>query len=303
MTLPTITPPPLGTSSSAAPASKGYDFSQRSGSSIGSSNPDGSNPALTTTPPPASLPVSSDTNSATTSYPSASPYGSPSSGTSAATSTYRQSRYGYGLPTDSTAGPPQAALGNSTVPDAGAMAGSAMAAGPMPSSGRRDDGTYKVRPNDNYWTISEKLYGTGAYFRALAEVNRDRTSRDDHLRVGAVLQAPPAEELEKNYADLCPKANHRRGSGGVRTMSVSTVQGIGRRVYVVEQGDTLMDVARRQLGKASRWAEIYELNRDKLGEDHDYLVPGMQLAMPEPSTPPAGRNDSLTERPGSYYRR
>jgi nucleoid-associated protein YgaU len=86
-------------------------------------------------------------------------------------------------------------------------------------------------------------------------------------------------------------------------MSVSSVQGIGRRTYVVEQGDTLMDVARRQLGKASRWAEIYELNRDKLGEDHDYLVPGMQLAMPEPSTTPAGRGDSLTDRPGSYFRR
>ena len=64
------------------------------------------------------------------------------------------------------------------------MSSSAIAAGLGPSPVRRDDGTYKVRPNDNFWSISEKLYGTGAYFKALAEANRDRSSRDDHLRVG-----------------------------------------------------------------------------------------------------------------------
>ena len=81
------------------------------------------------------------------------------------------------------------------------------------------------------------------------------------------------------------------------------MQGMGRRVYTVEQGDTLMDIARRQLGKKSRWAEIYELNRDRLGEDHDFLPAGMQLALPEPSAPPGGRGDSVAERPGLDYRR
>ena len=26
------------------------------------------------------------------------------------------------------------------------------------------NGDYEVQPNDNYWTISERLYGAGAYF-------------------------------------------------------------------------------------------------------------------------------------------
>jgi nucleoid-associated protein YgaU len=196
-------------------------------------------------------------------------------------------------------------MASSTIPDATSLGGSAPSGlgSSGPSSGRRDDGTYKVRPNDNFWTISERLYGTGAYFKALAEMNRDRSSRDDHLRVGTVLQAPTVDELEKNYPDLCPKANHRRQAGALRTVSVSTMQGMGRRIYTVEQGDTLMDIARRQLGKASRWAEILELNRDKLGEDHDYLLPGMQLALPEPSAGPRGRSDSVAERPGLDYRR
>jgi hypothetical protein len=53
------------------------------------------------------------------------------------------------------------------------------------------------------------------------------------------------------------------------------------------------------LGKASRWAEIYDLNRDTLGEDFDYLQPGTELAMP-PKGPAA---DSVTRgRDGGIQR-
>ena len=45
------------------------------------------------------------------------------------------------------------------------------------ASGARDDGTYKIQPNDTYWAISEKVYGTGGYFRALVELNRDKVEQ------------------------------------------------------------------------------------------------------------------------------
>ena len=45
----------------------------------------------------------------------------------------------------------------------------------------RDDGKYEVQPNDSYWTISERVYGSGAYFRALAEQNRGKAARPDRL--------------------------------------------------------------------------------------------------------------------------
>jgi nucleoid-associated protein YgaU len=68
----------------------------------------------------------------------------------------------------------------------------------------------------------------------------------------------------------------------------------------VAEGDTLFDIARAELGKASRWAEIYELNRDQLGEDFNYLAPGMQLVMP----PRGDRPESITTRPSrDAYRR
>jgi nucleoid-associated protein YgaU len=65
-------------------------------------------------------------------------------------------------------------------------------------------------------------------------------------------------------------------------MTQASMQNLGgTHVYTVQQGDTLFDIARNELGKASRWAEIYELNRDRLADDFDYLAPGTQLRLPD----------------------
>ncbi len=75
----------------------------------------------------------------------------------------------------------------------------------------------------------------------------------------------------------------------------------GGRTYEVQEGDTLFDIARNELGKASRWAEIYDLNRDALGKDFDYLTPGMQLVLPTKDMPMSA--DKTTRRPGAGYDR
>jgi hypothetical protein len=51
------------------------------------------------------------------------------------------------------------------------------------------------------------------------------------------------------------------------------------------------------LGKASRWVEIYQLNRDLVGDDPGYISSGMQLVVPEDE--PAAR---VTQRPRPLYR-
>jgi nucleoid-associated protein YgaU len=158
-------------------------------------------------------------------------------------------------------------------------------------NGRRDDGTYEIQPNDTYWIISEKLYGTGAYFKALAEQNRKKVPQEDRLQVGDVIVTPDVTQLEKSYPDLCPKASHREAAKQrATTVSTTLPYGAGR-AYVTEKGDTLFDIARIELGKASRWVEIYELNRDQLGSDYNYLPPGLQLVMPEKES-----SDNTTRR-------
>jgi nucleoid-associated protein YgaU len=163
-----------------------------------------------------------------------------------------------------------------------------------------DNGKYTVQPNDSLWTVSEKVYGSGRYFKAIYEHNRSRLPRADKLAVGTIILVPPVATLEQNYPALCPK---QRKSAMVkpRTLPASTRQrGVtGDNVYVVAEGDTLFDIARYELGKASRWAEIYQLNRDALGEDFDYLQPGTELVMPAKS--PA--TDSFTRQRDSRIQR
>lgn len=167
----------------------------------------------------------------------------------------------------------------------------------------RQEDTYTVQPNDNYWSISRAVYGTGAYFKALYEHNRDRYPYPDQLRAGDVIDTPPAAVLEQTYPDLCPQP--RRAGRGSRLATSRTRPRPGSRTYVVREGDTLFDIARAELGRSSRWAELYELNRDVLGDDFDYLTPGMKLVLPA-ETPAEEADDAApvtTQRPRRPNRR
>ena len=162
------------------------------------------------------------------------------------------------------------------------------------TAGPPADGTYEVQPNDSYWLISKRLYGSGAYFKALAEHNRREHPTPDKLRVGDSISAPALAKLVDSFPDLCPSPRRQKTlAQRAAVVPVSTQYG-GGSTYTVEEGDTLYDIARYELGDASRWVEIHDLNRHVLQGDFDYLVPGMKLVMPRGST------DSLTLRPQQH---
>ena len=50
--------------------------------------------------------------------------------------------------------------------------------------------------------------------------------------------------------------------------------------YTVVKGDTLGKIADRLLGKAGRYTEIFEANRDKL-DNPDLIHPGQELTIPQ----------------------
>jgi len=52
------------------------------------------------------------------------------------------------------------------------------------------------------------------------------------------------------------------------------------RTYTVESGDNLSAIAKQELGDANRWREIYELNKDLIGDNPDLIQPGMELKLP-----------------------
>ena len=153
---------------------------------------------------------------------------------------------------------------------------------------RPADGRYAVEPNDNLWKISQKVYGDGRYYKAIAEHNRTTLRHPDRLSTGTVIEVPPAGLLAQSYPALCPTQRRSAVVPSRTIQAAATAPVNGSDVYVVVEGDTLFDIARYELGQASRWGEIYDLNRELLGEDFDFLQPGLQLRMPprgRPSNP------------------
>ena len=53
--------------------------------------------------------------------------------------------------------------------------------------------------------------------------------------------------------------------------------------YTINQGDSLWDIAKRQLGDGSRWGEIYKANADVIGSNPDLIQPGTTLHLPDGS--------------------
>lgn len=137
------------------------------------------------------------------------------------------------------------------------------------SSGR--DQPYVVAPGETLFTIAQKVYGDGSLYRALFAYNSDRYPHAEEIRSGNILDVPSADYLKRRYPELI---------GGTDPMTGNSRAAIAGGTYTVREGDTLFDIARKQLGQASRWTELYEANRATLGENLENLRPGVTLRLP-----------------------
>jgi nucleoid-associated protein YgaU len=140
--------------------------------------------------------------------------------------------------------------------------------------------TYTVEPNDNFWTISKKVYGTVRYFQALARVNGRSAPDPTLLMPGMAIRTPPAKVLEARFPELIPAPP----GSAVVPASACGPAGLyrgetGQPIYRVGRGDTLTGIAQAHLGRSSRWIQIYHLNRQQLA-DPQKLVVGTELVMP-----------------------
>lgn len=71
----------------------------------------------------------------------------------------------------------------------------------------------------------------------------------------------------------------RRYLGGTGPVKVEAVKA-GEKVYTVRPGDTLSGIARDQLGKMTRWQEIWELNKGRIANPNLIEI-GWELVLPE----------------------
>jgi nucleoid-associated protein YgaU len=138
-------------------------------------------------------------------------------------------------------------------------------------------GTLRTLRDDSFWSISERVYGTGVYFKALYEHNRERFPEPDRIAQGREVEVPSLDELQRLYPELCTQPSEE---GTVVYSQFRQPEQPKTRAYVVRQGETLWDIARYELGQGSRYVEIQRLNRDRLGDDFNHPRPGTTLQLP-----------------------
>lgn len=165
--------------------------------------------------------------------------------------------------------------------------------------------TYTIVPNDNFWMISRKQYGSGRYYAALARHNQERVPDPQRLRPGMQVSTPPAALLEERYPELIDKsvaspapaaAQVAPGDGRPRFSAPASVpvtaekptigqatgyfySKTGEPMYRIGADDTLSSIAQRHLGRSTRWVEIYEQNQEIL-KNPESLPLGTVIRLP-----------------------
>jgi LysM repeat protein len=98
-------------------------------------------------------------------------------------------------------------------------------------------------------------------------------SEDEKNQIWNALKASP--DWQKDVvADIKVRPGAQQAAGQ------STPAGRGHQTYTVKAGDTLSAIAKKHLGDANAYTEIFNANRDQL-TDPDEIKPGQVLKIPE----------------------
>ena len=140
--------------------------------------------------------------------------------------------------------------------------------------------TYTVQPGDTLSEISFKTLGTSKRWREIQALNGNLDP--SQLSVDMVLRLPSGA------------TGTGTGAVAVREAAAATsTSSASRGTYIVRKGDVLSQIAQDQLGGASRWREIAQLNPTI---DPNRLMEGAELRMPG-SAAPALASLTTTPRP------
>ncbi|MFE5327253.1 LysM peptidoglycan-binding domain-containing protein [Embleya sp. NPDC056575] len=176
---------------------------------------------------------------------------------------------------------PVAAVSAPTGVDSGGPAAPVVArAGAVAAEGP----TYTVQRGDTLWDIAERTLGDGARWQEIASLNDGRVMTDGHtfraaddIDVGWILRMPAGART------TAPPA-----AGGTTPDPVAPARAPAEdapRTVTVRAGDTLSDIAHRELGDAD-WAPLFEANKGRAQadggslSDPDVIETGWVLVLP-----------------------
>lgn len=166
---------------------------------------------------------------------------------------------------------------------------------------------HKIAEDETLWAIAEKYLGSGARWPEIKAANPGLN--EGRLLVGKEITIPAGTAASSSAGPTSPSATRSDGRPEPRGTSATpapnaTTSGRDARpapreataaprngtgpaprvrahTYRVEEGDSLVSIARNILNNGDRWREIYELNKAKIGKNPDVLFVGLDLKLPE----------------------
>lgn len=136
---------------------------------------------------------------------------------------------------------------------------------------------HRVQTGDTFASLAERYYGSAALAGFLQNANRSLGSAV--LRPGQRVRIPSRPEVGSVPAGGLPS------TGAVRkTPTMASTPGTAKRpkTYRVQPGDSFFSIAKNVLGDASRFNELFELNRKLVKGDPKRLRPGQVVVLPKP---------------------
>jgi|GEM_PF-694452 len=160
--------------------------------------------------------------------------------------------------------------------------------------------THKIVDGDTLHTLAQRYLGNADRYLELFQENRDRLPSPEVLPIGIELRIPvgepPATSAPRVNASpvsmgqvalqpTTPSAAFERGvapmveipPGSLRSIAANSDQAAG--TYRVQEGDTLVSIARKLYGGGRRYRDIFEANRDQLTSPNALPV-GVLLKIP-----------------------
>ncbi len=153
--------------------------------------------------------------------------------------------------------------------------------------------SYVVEKGDTLTRIAQKCYGTSTkdIVDAVFEANRRTLSAPDRLVIGQTLQLPErigtvsaGSTPPKPPAEATGRTSEKAPEVKAKPENLKKVDPPARekgfRWYEVRKGDRYESIAKRELGDARRWKEVYELNRNVFPKASDIRW-GVRIKLPE----------------------
>ena len=139
---------------------------------------------------------------------------------------------------------------------------------------------YTVAAGDTLSAIAARSYGgkSRRLVDAIFDANRAVLSSPDQLRIGVEIIIPAVPGHDRPPADR--STGRRRESKTAREPGADELPNARPfRWYQIQKNDRYISIAREQLGDASRWREIFDLNQDKF-PDPGMIREGVRIKLP-----------------------